>query len=182
MELKNETNEISEYGTKQSNSISGDISTSNKKKMTPLKKWGIVGATLVVAGIVTVCACCCYNIAANADYEGSVNVTPSVSVFNSQFERFFGSPKFKTITKNLIRLVIANNGANFMDHKVKIIIKDDSFSGLGEEDSYEYLVECEEFVSKIRNLKFNIEGIYDEQGYINKIISTPVQKSSSGDS
>ena len=119
MELKNEEKVNAEYakndeGTKQQNeqlNSNDDASNRNKsaKSKKSLKKWGIVGATLVVAGIV--------GVTAYVNYQNSMAISGGLQMdlkgeiyrLNNEFESYFGKNKSLHEIRNLVSMTNVHN-------------------------------------------------------------------------
>ena len=117
MEIKKEENVNAEYakndeGTKQQNEQlnSTNVSSKTEKSAKPkksLKKWGIVGATLAVAGIVGVAAYVNYQKEVTSWVGGLESYAPLS--YNNQFAVYFGTARSYSEFRSLVFRINAHN-------------------------------------------------------------------------
>lgn len=108
MEIKNEEAVNNEYATKE------ESNNQIKKTKKGLNKWAIVGATLIVTGIVAVGGIVVYKAYDTAinSYAGGLQTMPSndsINMYNSRYLNYVSSSLSASGTRTLINMVLAHN-------------------------------------------------------------------------
>ena len=174
MELKQEENVNAEY---EEEIISDNKDVSKTKNKKSLKKWGIVGVTLAVAGIVGYGAYCIYenanSIVGGTQYVDSIEVR----TYNMKYSSYLGTNRNKSVTGMLIDLIIVNNSQreNMISISTSGIINCEESFNNNPITNISELSNIRQIIASSKNTNYNIEiKQYYQDGYIKEILITAV--------
>jgi hypothetical protein len=161
MEIKNEEVVNSEYSTNE------DINNQPSKQKKSLSKWGVVGATLVVAGIVFVGGSVMYSV--YNSYQGGLeyavpDISPiSISAYNNRWTKYGDKDLTpQTIMSLIDEINIHNSNKQETNDFGEIVIE-----GINEKNkiksSSRYKVEIKEYnnIGAVSIISINEQDIYN---------------------